>query len=295
MLKAVTHNGSFHADDVFAFAVLKAATKGAVTLTRTRDEAEFAAAEVLFDVGGVCDPARGRYDHHMRDKPYRDDGMPYSSVGLVWRDYGLRAVEALQPGLSAEQAAKVWAMLDQGVIRDVDISDNGAAPSIRAHVALLLETWNPTYAEPGRDENESFHQAAGIAGLVLERSVAQAAAAVMATGQVEEAARTAADPRILLLTTKVPWQDAVFDLNLTQALYVVRPSGKAWSVNAVPPERGSFAQRKSFPDAWGGLRDEAFASISGVADASFCHPALFICGAQSLEGAMALALKAAEA
>ena len=34
---------------------------------------------------------------------------------------------------------------------------------------------------------------------------------------------------------------------------------------------------------------------SGVADATFCHPALFVCGASSLEGALALARKAVEA
>lgn len=296
MLKAVTHSGTFHADDVFAFAVLKAATKGAVTLIRSRGEADFADAEVVFDVGGVFDPAKGRYDHHMRDKPYRDDGIPYSSVGLIWRDYGLAAIETLQPDLSADQVQKVWSMLDQGVIRDIDIFDNGALPSsATADLTMLLEAWNSTHVEFGRDENESFHQAVGIAGLILKRLATQAAATVLAAGMVEHAARTAADPRILVLEARVPWQDAVFDLKLEQALYVVRPTGETWAVNAVPPRRGSFGQRKPLPESWGGLQNEAFAAQSGVADATFCHPALFICGARSRQGALALALKAAEA
>jgi len=186
-------------------------------------------------------------------------------------------------------------MLDQGVIRDIDISDNGALPSNPGHVALILESWNPTHAETGRDEHEAFHEAAAIAGIILGRCVAQASAAVQAMGEVDAAAKTAADPRILLLERKVPWEDAVFELGLDQALYVVRPAGKAWTVSAVPPENGSFAQRKPLPDAWGGLRDAAMAEASGVADATFCHPALFVCGALSRDGAMALARKAAEA
>jgi len=107
MLQVATHNGTFHADDVFAFAVLKAATNGQLELTRSRDDALFAAADVLFDVGGVCDPSRHRYDHHMRDKPYRDDGMPFSSLGLVWQDFGRAAVRTLQPGIDKGQTEQV--------------------------------------------------------------------------------------------------------------------------------------------------------------------------------------------
>jgi len=81
-------------------------------------------------------------------------------------------------------------------------------------------------------------------------------------------------------------------LGLDQALYVVRPSGAAWSCNAVPPERGSFAQRLPLPEQWGGLRDAEFAALSGVADATFCHPALFICGAASRDGCIELARRA---
>jgi uncharacterized UPF0160 family protein len=295
MLKAVTHNGTFHADDVFAYAVLKAATNGQVELTRSRDETVFAAAEVLFDVGGVCDPSKGRYDHHMREKPMRTDGMPFSSVGLVWRDYGRAAVRTLQPAAGEVEVERIWRMIDQGVIRDIDISDNGALPSTPGHVALVLESWNPTHAEPERDETAAFFDAATAAGAILERCTAQAAAAVLAMGLVESAAQAAADPRILVLDRKVPWEEAVFELDLDQLLFVVRPAGKAWSVNAVPPEKGSFAQRKSLPDPWGGLRDAALAEVSGVADATFCHPALFVCGAASKDGALALARKAVEA
>jgi len=295
MLTVATHNGTFHADDVFAFAVLRAATNGQLELTRSRDDALLAAADVLFDVGGVCDPSRHRYDHHMRDKPMRADGMPFSSVGLVWQDFGRAAIRTLQPGIGEVETDRVWRILDQGVIRDIDISDNGALPSNPGHVALVLESWNPTHAEKDRDENQAFLEAAATAEAIMRRGIAHAFAAVQAMGLVEDAAKTAADPRILLLERKVPWEEAVFELGLDQALYVVRPAGKAWTVSAVPPDKGSFEQRKPLPDAWGGLRDAAMVEASGVADATFCHPALFVCGAVSRDGALALARKAVEA
>jgi len=290
-----THSGTFHADDCFAFAILRTALGGDVTLVRTREQERLDAADVVFDVGGVCDPARGRYDHHMRDKPLREDGEPYSSAGLVWRDYGIRAVHILIPGLDEAQAARIAAMLDRGLIRDIDLMDNGAMTPTPGHFSTLLEAFNPSFTEPALDEDQCFAEAADLAARVLARAVARAHAAVLAEDQVAAAARASHDPRIIVLDTRVPWEDAVFDLNLVQALYVVRPAGKQWTVSAVPPERNSFAQRKALPDAWAGLRDAELASVTGVADAAFCHPARFVCGATSREGALRLAMLAVQA
>lgn len=295
MITVATHNGTFHADDCFAYAILKAAHGGAVTLLRTRDLEALEAADVVFDVGGSCDPSEGRYDHHMRDKPLRDNGEPFSSAGLVWRDYGVRAIKALVAGVTDAEAAEIAAILDGGLIRDVDLMDNGAMTPTPGHFSTVLEAFNPSFAEPGRDENDAFAEAAALAGSVLARAVARAHAAVLAEESVAAAARAAADPRIVVLDTRVPWEDAVFDLNLSKVLYVVRPAGKQWTVSAVPPERNSFAQRKPLPEAWGGLRDEQFAKVCGVADATFCHPARFVCGAISRDGAVALATLAANA
>lgn len=284
-----THSGSFHADDCFAFAILKAAHAGAVTLVRSREQTDWNTADIVFDVGGICDPAAGRYDHHMRDKPLRDNGEPFSSAGLVWRDYAAQAIRHLHPAASEAEVRQIAAMLDSGLIRDIDLMDNGAMVPTPGHFSALLEAFNPTFAEDDADENACFAAAAELAGQVLARAVARAHAAVLAAETVAEAAAQADDPRILVLERRVPWEDAVFDLNLTQALYVVRPAGKQWTISAVPPERTSFAQRLPLPEAWGGLRDDSFAAASGIADATFCHPARFVCGAVSRDGAVALA------
>ena len=180
MVTVATHNGTFHADDCFAYAILKAAHAGGVTLVRTRDLEVLDKADVVFDVGGSCDPAEGRYDHHMRDKPLRDNGEPFSSAGLVWRDYGVRAVKALAPAVTGAEAAEIAAMLDGGLIRDIDLMDNGAMAPTPGHFSTLLEAFNPSFAEPGRDENEAFTEAAELAGRVLARAVARAPAAHIA-------------------------------------------------------------------------------------------------------------------
>jgi len=289
MLTAATHSGTFHADDVFAYAILGAATAGQVALIRSRDAAVLAAADVVFDVGGSCDPANRRYDHHMRERPLRPSGEPFSSAGLIWRDYGETVVRNLIAAATPEAAARIAAMVDLGLIRDIDLMDNGAMTPTPGHVSTVIEAFNATFAEGERDETAAFLEAAGFASAILARVCARAAAAVLAETTVAAAARLAEDPRILVLESRVPWEDAVFDLSLDQALYVVRPAGAAWTCSAVPPTRGSFDQRLPLPDAWAGLRDEAMAAATGVADATFCHPARFVCGARSREGTLALA------
>ncbi len=289
MLKVATHNGTFHADDVFAFAILRAASGGQVELARSRDRQAWDAAAVVFDVGGVYDRDARRYDHHMRDKPLRPNGEPFSSAGLVWRDFGEATAGRMLPEASAEDITRVVEMVDAGLVRDIDLMDNGAMMPTPGHFSTVIEAFNATFVEDGRDETAAFLQAADIAALVLERACARAYASVRAQATVAAAARRAEDSRIIVLDSRVPWEDAVYDLGLSEALYVIRPAGAAWTCSAVPPERGSFAQRHPLPEAWGGLRDEAFAGLTGVPDATFCHPALFVCGARSREGAVALA------
>ncbi len=292
-MRVLTHSGTFHADDVFASVVLEAAL-GSVTLERSRDPARIRAADLVFDVGGVYDPAARRYDHHMRDRPLREDGSPYSSVGLIWRDYGRAALPALVPGFQPDALEAVWRDIDRGLILAVDLADNGVAPVSPGHLSLLIEAFNPLW-DSDADEDAAFRAAAATARGVLERACAQAHAAARASSLVLEAAGRSPDPRILVLDRKLPWEKAVFEGGLDRLLFVLYPNeeGSSWYCRTVPPEPGSFGQRLALPDSWRGLSDEAFSRAAGIPDGLFCHPGGFICGARSQASALALAGKAA--
>src|SRR3712207_1683731 len=87
-LKVATHPGNFHADDVFAVAVLSLA-EGPLEIVRTRDAEALDAADARVDVGGKSDPETGDYDHHQRGGAgERPNGIRYASFGLVWKQYG---------------------------------------------------------------------------------------------------------------------------------------------------------------------------------------------------------------
>lgn len=293
-MRAVTHSGSFHADDVFAFAVLRAAIPE-LTLERSRDQAVADAADLVFDVGGEYDPARRRYDHHMRDRPLRPDGIPYSSIGLIWRDYGREALKVLLGGLEPDEAGRerVWAEIDQGLIVAIDRADNGVGTAGPGHLSAIIEGLNPVWDGP-KDYDARFLDAADLAAGILTRACRQAHAEWRAMRLVLDAAERARDPRILVLDRKLPWEPAVHGGGLDQVLYVVHPNDEVttWYCAAVPPEPGSFGQRLPLPDAWAGLRDEAFSAAAGIPDGVFCHPSRFTCAARSRDSALLLASRA---
>ncbi len=292
-MKVVTHSGTFHADDVFAFAVLRAA-HGDVELVRTRDPEVIERADVVFDVGGLYEPERRRYDHHMRDRPLRPDGAtPYSSVGLIWRDYGRAALRAWLPPLDDAAAEAVWTDLDTGLVVEIDRADNGVASVATGHLSQVVEAFNPVWDE-ALAEDAAFLDAADFAAGVLARAGRQAAAEARAVALVLEAARRSEDPRVIVLDRKLPWEKAVFERGLDQVLFAVYPNdeGTSWYCRTVPPEPGSFGQRLPLPAAWGGLRDEEFSAVSGVPDGVFCHPSLFICAARTRDSVLELARKA---
>jgi uncharacterized UPF0160 family protein len=291
-MRIITHSGTFHADDVFAYSVLRDAL-GAFEFVRTRDMVLINSADIVFDVGGIYDPSRGRYDHHMRDLPRREDGTPYSSVGLIWRDYGRKALPQLVSGLGEDVLDSVWQDIDTTFILPIDQADNGIASACQGHLALLVEAFNPAW-DNGQSYDDAFLEAADFARGILVRACRQAHAEAKALSLVMLAAQKSGDPRVIVLDRKLPWEKAVFEGNLRDLLFVIYPNEdlSAWYCRTIPPEPNSFGQRLSLPEAWRGLQEAEFSKAAGIEDGVFCHPSGFICGARSQESAVRLAEKA---
>lgn len=291
-MRVATHDGSFHADEVFAIAALRMAAPE-VEVVRTRDPDVLAAAEVRVDVGLRDDPATGDFDHHQRGGAgERDNGIPYASFGLVWRRYGTSLC-----GGDEIAAAGVEARLVQGV----DAIDTGFTLSrpvldgVRpADASDLVDLFNPAWDEDASDAArlERFHQALTFATGVLERHIAAALAGARAIGLIEEAIERAADPRLVELDRPMPWHQAVV-ARAPEALYVVYPKKPDdWRLQAVPKRLGDFENRRDLPSAWAGLQGEELAALTGVQDARFCHNARFLATTRSREGVLELARQA---
>lgn len=289
MIKIGTHNGEFHCDDLMAVAALLALHPA--RLVRSRDAAALAECDVLVDVGGTFDPATGRFDHHQgggAPEP-RANGIKFSSFGLVWREFGAEIAGGV---LAAE-------IVDRDLVQGIDALDNGQGTNNvldgvkHATLSGQVANLNPTWQEVanGASYDAAFTEALSFAKIVLRRAIATARAEAAMLETLREAAQ--GDAEIVVMPESYKGDGFA----LTGALADEFPAAKfavfvagngEWSAQAVPPVRGSFAQRCPFPSAWGWKRGADLASVSGVPDAIFSHGGGFFACAVSREGAVAL-------
>lgn len=290
--KIITHSGNFHTDEVFACAVLSILNDGAVEILRSRDPLVWATGDYVVDVGGEYDPSRGRFDHHQEGGGgSRPNGIPYSSFGLVWKEFG----EKLS---GSPYVARV---IDERIVQPVDAGDNGFETfGVRGEVAPYIlqdaiSAFRPGWNE-SRTEDEGFFEAVPFAEKILAREILRARTEEEGKRHAEEAYEKAEDRRIIILEDHYLWYEALG--TKPEPLFVVKPDrgnlGK-WKIEAVRSDVHSFKNRKNLPSAWAGKTGDELAQISGVKDAIFCHNKLFVAVAGSKEGALKLAQIAVEA
>jgi uncharacterized UPF0160 family protein len=283
-----THDGSFHADEVFAIAALGLLGEP-LEVIRTRDRDVLARADIRVDVGFGHDPATGDFDHHQREfGEVRDNGVRYASFGLVWREFGTRVCDG-----DVEVAAAVDASLVQGV----DANDTGQPLTealvdgvypltVNGVVGAFNGRWDETLTP--EQERLRFDEAVELARGILAREVLSAAAGRRSARVVQDAIAAAPDPRLIELPVNAPWKQVLVP-GAPDALYVVYPKRQGFGLEAVPRQLGSFENRRDLPAAWAGLEGDALVAATGVPDALFCHAKRFLVVAASHDGIEQLA------
>jgi uncharacterized UPF0160 family protein len=263
----VTHSGPFHADEVFAYALLRVFLGEELELVRTREPAILARADIAIDVGGEYDPARGRFDHHQQ--AYAGS---LSSAGMVlsW----LEQVGKL-PARSAAQLRTDW-------VDHIDAVDTGrrspaaGVPCISTIVAVLAEQ-----ARSPAEFDARFLDAVAMCEGVLrgfrahEQRSEEAITAVVAAMQQAKATGS----RILVLDRYYKWKRPYFAHGgaAHPTDYVLFPDeGGRWQLLGIPPQAGDRGTKRPLPVEWAGLVDEALSAVVGVPGARFCHKNRFL-------------------
>lgn len=277
----MTHHGRFHADDVFSVALSKIIF-GDISLNRTRCEHSIKNADIVIDVGEKYDPDNNLFDHHQKEGAgKRENGIPYSSFGLIWKKYGVYLCEG---------RIDVANRLDKNLVSPIDAVDCGHIDGEYFGLSLsqTISLFNPVNDETNC-ENKLFNQAVSFAVEIIKRSIKNSIAEVEAIEVLTKAIKDSNDPRYILLMKNIPWKHIINDISC-DAIYVIHPSSTGqWRVQAIPQKKGSFSYRKPLPKKWAGMTDQKIKDITGVSDAIFCHNTLFTAGAKSLKGAIELA------
>lgn len=207
-----THAGVFHADDVFATALLKIMNPE-IKIHRVNyipdgitDHTEDV---IIYDIGG------GKYDHHKTPK-LRKDGIPYSSFGLLWRDLGTELVDKDSADL-----------IERSLVIPIDLQDNGKE---RNPLSNTISLFNPLW---GADEDlrTQFDRAVDMAMQILNRSLESIASANKAKTLVEQKIRES-ENHVMVLDQYVPYQRYLKNDN--DIYIVVYPSMRGgWNLQSI--------------------------------------------------------------
>lgn len=261
--KGFTHAGKFHADDVFATALLRILNPDITIIRGFRIPEGFDG--IVYDIG------MGEFDHHQKDKRIREDGTPYAAFGLLWEQFGSLLLE--------EKQAKE---IEYEYVRPIDLCDNSPEKN---PLTTAISWMNPAYDEPDEMEN-CFWKAVDLAQTILAAAIKKLKKEAEAEAKVH-AAMEKSDGKVLVLESFLPWKDAVKGSDI---LFVIFPSLRGgYNICSVPSETDPTAQKIRFPQKLGGITPEELTEITGIEGFQFCHPGGFLCATDTLEAAKQLA------
>lgn len=282
---AITHAGTFHADEVFSTVLLEK-MKPSLKVARVVDITGAKKEAIIYDIGF------GKYDHHQaHGAKYRENGIKYCSFGLLWKKYGMAYLKQIEmPGRK-----DAFEMIDKSLVEEIDAVDNGDFPKIEAVYKInsinnLIKNFNATWIE-AKDNDDAFLAAVNFAKEIFNNEIRVTRSKILAKKKVEKALTKAKDT-ILILDDYLPYKD-VLQASKKEINFVIFPSNRGgFAVNGVNKEKDGKELKIPFPKSWGGLGAKKLEKISGIKDVTFCHVGLFLAGAKTKEAAIELAEKA---
>jgi uncharacterized UPF0160 family protein len=281
------HSSNFHPDDVFSVALLSIVFKGKIKVVRTRSPEIYSKADFVVDVGLEYNPDKNRFDHHQEGGAgARENGIKYSSIGLLWKKYGVDVC-------GSEKVAK---NIDNRIIQTIDADDEGVElynPKIAGVRPFLftdlIYATRPSWKEKDITLDEAFLKAVSYAKVLLEREIKSETDIMEAENIVDEIYKNSFDKRVIVFDN--PYLPKEVLLKYPEPTFIVKPEkdGPFWRITALNKEEHAHPVRKNFPESWWGKREKELAEITSVSDATFCRNGGVFAGAKSENGAIKLA------
>lgn len=313
-LNLFTHDGIFHADDVFAAALLSMmAEEIHVVRGGDADVPQNEEGWIVFDIGG------GELDHHSPENKeangvHPDTSVPYASCGLVWKKYYPEILAAQDCPESYYE--KVYQRLESSLILGIDAADNGFSPAADVLSAMpnvtdeqrkqiisaagtgftvsqMIKDFNPTW-NSSYDYYEAFMDAVSFAKDLLLNRLDSIISSLDARDFVLRCISYSAN-HVMIMDQFAPWEGVLHsqknDPKAQDIWFVVYPALRGgWNVQcALKDMDDRTSYRHPLPQSWYGLRGEELAAACGVASAQFCHVSGFLAGAGSQADALLMA------
>jgi uncharacterized UPF0160 family protein len=291
--KLVTHPHNFHVDDIFAAATLALLMekKGiAYEIIRTRDREELEmykeqarekndkAPVFMFDVGGEYDEENNLFDHHQKEGAgVRENGISYSSLGLVWKKYGEKLCESKQ----------ISEKIDHQIVIGIDANDTGVnitEPLYNFSLYGFPSLKNSFFPISGdkKDFDIAFEKVVSIAKDVLSNEIEWAKKKLGDLNRFEKFYNQSADKRVVWIDEEISI-GKYFPQHPEILFLVKKKADDAWVILGTLKNNKTKAVKKMMPAEWGGLEGPVLEETSGIKGIKFCHAGRWIAAANSRE------------
>lgn len=270
-----THDGLFHADEVFACALIKLIYPD-VKIIRSR--VMNPEADIYVDVGGHFDN-HTYFDHHQRgfDEYHINTEIPKSSFGLVYDKYINKLING----------EKVINTVKNQIVIPIDAHDNNIKiekPYRPYTVSNIISAFN---AKDVRNNNDEFDTAVSIAALILENCIQNVVDFYYIDSAVIDAFDSAENEnRKYAILDKFYQYNAIFYddqnkyQNIHHVIYKEADHYRALCINDPKTNK----PKSPFPKEWGGLEKSQLEEQSGIPGSIFCHRGQFLASNSSLDG-----------
>lgn len=278
---AITHNGLFHADEVFATALLSMIAEVRLLRTRGVKAEDKREGVIMYDVGGKYSVWDKVFDHHQKDFSLtHEDGTKLSSFGMLWYLYGrFTLCDVYDCPVGYIELA--FNDINNRLVKWIDGRDNGQLPkSEELTISSVISNFNAQWNESQEDDNERFTIAVNTAYAILEGLMKSVVAQYEAVDIVEDKI-SETEGKVLNLGNYIAhWQTIILKSKNPKAkeLLYCTYKGKEGEtcIVAVPPSTEEMTkQRKPFPEEWAGLSGEKLEAAAGINGLKFCHAGRF--------------------
>lgn len=277
----ITHSGTMHADEVFATAFLNDYLEDIkVMRVPVLEEDKIASNTIVYDIG------RGKYDHHQEDAQTRDNGIKYSSFGLLFKDFGKDYLQKK----NIANIDDVFTSLDKDLIEAIDAIDNGVFPEITAPYKIktisdVIKLFNPSYGSD-QEENEQFIKAVDLATTIFLETLHSIVGKVQAKKIVLDKLKKSTSP-VLELEEYLPYEETILkNPEGNHLLFVLYPSNRGgYGIKTIKNSLEDKTDRLPFPEEWAGLEGEELEKATGIKGTYFCHMNRFLLTCDSKETA----------
>lgn len=207
----ITHSGKFHVDDVMA-TIFLSKIKEKVILLRTPDiKDEDVNGKLVYDIG------LGEFDHHQKERNgKRKNGIYYSSIGLLWKEYGKEYLKKE----NVKYIKNTFEYIDEELMQNIDAADNMQFEYVKNKISPdFIKLCNPKWDDT-ISESDAFINALKLADefwiLYLNNAISKVKATEILRKKIEKC-----KDNYLILNKEMPYKRAIKLYNNNKIKYLI--------------------------------------------------------------------------